>query len=232
REEVLRAARRGDPHRRSQRVSRDPLAAEVAREDLAQPAPRRIAVLAVLLHPLHQGVGEEQLVLVERNADAVLAQDAHEVLGRVAEIRRAGLAQHVAEDGGDEAHAGQAAFLAAATALRAASPRSSAGMMGRPDLRKSAFPCSTLVPSRRTTSGTPKWTCFAAAMIPAAMMSHLMMPPKMLTRTACTCGSERSNLNAAVTFASSAPPPTSRKLAGIPPALLMMSMVAMARPAP
>ena len=39
-------------------------------------------------------------------------------------------------------------------------------------------------------------------------------------------------LNAAVTFSVLAPPPTSRKLAGCPPKCLMMSMVAMARPAP
>jgi hypothetical protein len=39
-------------------------------------------------------------------------------------------------------------------------------------------------------------------------------------------------LKAAVTFSLEAPPPTSRKLAGSAPYSLMMSMVAMARPAP
>ena len=39
-------------------------------------------------------------------------------------------------------------------------------------------------------------------------------------------------LNAAVTFSAVAPPPTSRKLAGEPPNSLMVSMVAIARPAP
>ena len=39
-------------------------------------------------------------------------------------------------------------------------------------------------------------------------------------------------LKAAVTFSSSAPPPTSRKFAGRPPESLMMSIVAIARPAP
>ena len=39
-------------------------------------------------------------------------------------------------------------------------------------------------------------------------------------------------LNALVTCSLLAPPPTSRKLAGSPPKYLMMSMVAMARPAP
>ena len=37
---------------------------------------------------------------------------------------------------------------------------------------------------------------------------------------------------ASVTFSVVAPPPTSRKLAGLPPKCWMMSMVAMARPAP
>ena len=39
-------------------------------------------------------------------------------------------------------------------------------------------------------------------------------------------------LNASVTFSGVAPPPTSRKPAGSPPYSLMVSMVAMARPAP
>ena len=39
-------------------------------------------------------------------------------------------------------------------------------------------------------------------------------------------------MKASVTCAAVAPPPTSRKLAGVPPWSLMISMVAMARPAP
>ena len=39
-------------------------------------------------------------------------------------------------------------------------------------------------------------------------------------------------LKASVTFSAVAPPPTSRKLAGSPPNSLMVSIVAMARPAP
>jgi len=104
--------------------------------------------------------------------------------------------------------------------------------MGSPEVRKSSLPCSTLVPSSRTTSGTRSCTCLAAPMMPAAITSQRMMPPKMFTRTACTCGSASRILKAAVTFSSSAPPPTSRKFAGMPPAVLIMSMVAMARPAP
>ena len=59
-----------------------------------------------------------------------------------------------------------------------------------------------------------------------------MMPPKMLTRIAFTFGFFSMILNASVTFSAVAPPPTSRKLAGEPPYSLMMSMVAIASPAP
>ena len=47
-----------------------------------------------------------------------------------------------------------------------------------------------------------------------------------------TLGSPVMILNASLTWLAVAPPPTSRKLAGEPPCSLMMSMVAMARPAP
>ena len=59
-----------------------------------------------------------------------------------------------------------------------------------------------------------------------------MMPPKMLTRMPSTFGSDRMILNAAVTRSLVAPPPTSRKLAGEAPYSLMMSIVAIASPAP
>ena len=102
----------------------------------------------------------------------------------------------------------------------------------RPDSASIFLPSSTLVPSRRTTSGTFRPTCLTAAMTPSAMVSHFMMPPKMLTKMPFTFGSEVMILNAAVTFSAVALPPTSRKFAGWPPKCLMMSMVAMARPAP
>ena len=63
-------------------------------------------------------------------------------------------------------------------------------------------------------------------------MSHFMMPPKMLTKIPFTLGSAVMILNASVTFSAVAPPPTSRKFAGSPPKCLMMSIVAIARPAP
>jgi hypothetical protein len=59
-----------------------------------------------------------------------------------------------------------------------------------------------------------------------------MMPPKMLTKIPFTFGSPRMILKAATTCSLEAPPPTSRKLAGLPPKYLMMSIVLIARPAP
>ena len=54
----------------------------------------------------------------------------------------------------------------------------------------------------------------------------------MLMKTARTFLSEIRIRKAFSICSALAPPPTSRKLAGSPPASLMMSMVAMARPAP
>ena len=80
-----------------------------------------------------------------------------------------------------------------------------------------SLPSSTLVPSSRTTSGTRRPTSFTAATTPSAMTSQRMMPPKMLTRMPFTFGSEVMILNAAVTLSLVAPPPTSRKFAGVSP---------------
>src|SRR6266550_1628691 len=99
----------------------------------------------------------------------------------------------------------------------AASSKFSAAISGNPDCPRSLRPSSTLVPSRRTTSGTCRLTSRAAATIPSAMTSQRMMPPKMLTRIASTLGSDRISLNAIMTRSRVAPPPTSRKLAGLPP---------------
>src|SRR4029077_19887300 len=71
---------------------------------------------------------------------------------------------------------------AAFTAFCAASAKSSAAMTARPESAINFFPASTFVPSSRTTSGTDNFNVFAALMIPSAMMSHFMIPPKMLTR--------------------------------------------------
>src|SRR5690348_9877642 len=50
-------------------------------------------------------------------------------------------------------HAATVSFTSA-TIFFAASPRSFAGMIGSPDDARMSLPCCTLVPSRRTTSGT------------------------------------------------------------------------------
>ena len=72
----------------------------------------------------------------------------------------------------------------------------------------------------------------AAATTPVASVSQRRMPPKILISTAFTLVSESRMRKAFLICSALAPPPTSRKLAGLPPAYLMMSMVAMARPAP
>ena len=77
------------------------------------------------------------------------------------------------------------------------------------------MPSSSFVPFIRTTSGTLSDTAFAAATTPSAITSQRMMPPKMLTRIALSSGFVSMILNASVTFSAVAPPPTSRKLAGL-----------------
>ena len=71
-----------------------------------------------------------------------------------------------------------------------------------------------------------------ACTTPCATQSHRLMPAKMFTSIALTLGSESTRRNARRHRSGDAPPPTSRKLAGEPPACLIMSMVAIARPAP
>src|SRR5271156_1233116 len=126
----------------------------------------------------------------------------------------------------------QRASLTAATTFCAASARLSAARIGSPDCRMIRLPRSTLVPSRRTTSGTCRLTSRAAATTPSAITSQRMIPPNMLTRIPSTLGSLRISLKAVVTRSLVAPPPTSRKFAGLLPCNLMMSIVAIARPAP
>src|SRR5437588_3712250 len=101
-----------------------------------------------------------------------------------------------------------------------------------PESRRIWRPCSTLVPSIRTTTGSFNCNSRAAATTPVASTSQRRMPPKMLMKTLRTSLSLVRILKAFFTWSAEAPPPTSRKFAGAPPASLMMSMVAMARPAP
>src|SRR5205823_614718 len=90
-------------------------------------------------------------------------------------------------------------FFTAATTFFPASAIVSAGMIGRPESLRIFLPRSSLVPFMRTTSGTERFTSLAAPTTPSAMVSHFMMPPKMLTRIALTFGLESMILNAAVT---------------------------------
>ena len=93
-------------------------------------------------------------------------------------------------------------------------------------------PSSTWVPASRTISGTLKGSISTALTTPWATQSQRLMPAKMLTSTAFTFLSMVTSWNALATRSGVAPPPMSRKLAGSPPASLIMSMVAMASPAP
>src|ERR1700691_4298065 len=121
---------------------------------------------------------------------------------------------------------------ASATAFSAPSFIPSATAKLNPELRKMSLPCCTLVPSMRTTTGTLNFSSFAAPTTPLASTSQRKIPPKMFTNTARTFGSLSKMRNAFFTCSSEAPPPTSRKFAGLPPLNLMMSIVAIANPAP
>ncbi len=77
----------------------------------------------------------------------------------------------------------------------------------------------------------------AAARIPATQAEafrHLWAPARLgwWVAVVFTVGSRRINKKASLTFSLSAPPPASRKLAGLPPQDWIMSRVAMASPAP
>lgn len=63
-------------------------------------------------------------------------------------------------------------------------------------------------------------------------INYLAIPAKMFTKIDSTFGSWSMIFSAAITCSSVALPPTSKKLAGLPPWLEIKSIVAMARPAP
>src|SRR5256885_4190484 len=133
----------------------------------------------------------------------------------------------------------QASFFVYQDAHRAPTPRAttfcapsfmpSAMVRFKPLSRRICWPTSTLVPSIRTTTGTFNCKSLAAATTPVARTSQRKMPPKILMNTALTSGSLMRMRKAFFTCSAEAPPPTSRKFAGEPPAYLMMSMVAIDR---
>ncbi len=67
------------------------------------------------------------------------------------------------------------------------------------------MPSCSLVPFMRTTSGTLSCTARDAVITPSAIVSHFMMPPKMLTRIAFRPGLRSISLKASVTFSAVAP---------------------------
>lgn len=89
-----------------------------------------------------------------------------------------------------------------------------------------------LVPFSLNMMGLSSDIYSAAVMIDQASTSHLRIPPKMLMKIDLTSGSLFNNLMASTIYSLSALPPTSKKLAGVPPYSLIMSMVDMASPAP
>ncbi len=68
--------------------------------------------------------------------------------------------------------------------------------------------------------------------MPRATSSQRVMPPKTLKSIARTFASERSTSSAVTISSAWAPPPTSRKFAGVPPASATTSSVDMTSPAP
>src|SRR5262249_6631240 len=127
---------------------------------------------------------------------------------------------------------GNSPYFAAEATFSAASFMFSATIKFSPELRRISRPCSTFVPSRRSTSGNFRLVAFAASTTALASMSTRRIPPKILISSAFTFLSLNKISNACWICSALAPPPTSRKFAGEPPAYLMMSMVAMASPAP
>ena len=71
-----------------------------------------------------------------------------------------------------------------------------------------------------------------ASMIPLAISSQRVMPPKMLNRIATTFASDVITSSASMIASAFDPPPASRKLAGLPPACATTSRVDMQSPAP
>ena len=106
------------------------------------------------------------------------------------------------------------AALSAAPSM--VSTRVTSGWLASSRMRR---PSSTLLPSRRTTSGlvasSPRIS--SAPTMPLATSSQAVMPPKTFTNTLLTCASWRiTSRPSAITWAL-APPPMSRKLAGFTP---------------
>src|SRR5579859_1230166 len=102
----------------------------------------------------------------------------------------------------------------------------------RPASASIARPSASPVPDRRTTMGMPLGNSACARMTPRATSSPRVMPPKILTRMPLTSGSCARNSIAFFSNSALAPPPKSKKLAGLPPTRATISTVVIANPAP
>ena len=109
----------------------------------------------------------------------------------------------------------------------------SAEMIGRPDSARIFLPSSTLVPFEpHDQRHLESFTSRAAATTPSAIMSHFMMPPKMLTRIAFTFGFVSMILNASVTFSVGRAAADVEEVRRLAAEELDVSIVAIASPAP
>lgn len=127
----------------------------------------------------------------------------------------------------------QAVVCSTSFTNRAASSSLIAEYTFKPDRSMISFPCSALVPCNRTMIGTfISPILLYASTTPCATRSPRTMPPNILTRIAFTFGSFKMIQNASSTRFALADPPTSRKFAGSPPDILIISIVAIANPAP
>ena len=91
-------------------------------------------------------------------------------------------------------------YFRAAVAFLAASSRSTALWMGKPESFKICLALSTLVPSSLTTRGISRLMEWQALTIPLAIVAQLTIPPKTLTRIALTCLSSLIIRNASRTW--------------------------------
>src|SRR5690606_22363912 len=129
-------------------------------------------------HRIEDGQAEMRLAtLAGRGAADDLGAIGERLLGMESTVLAGETLGDDAGLGADE-NGHQALPLTASTIFRAASSRSSADTTLRPDSAMICLPSSTLVPSRRTTSGTSRPTALTAAMTPRAITSQRMMPPK------------------------------------------------------
>ena len=109
---------------------------------------------------------------------------------------------------------------------------SGAGVMSIPDSSNSCNPSSAFVPRIAATTGLVEPTSRAALITPVATTSDRAIPANRFTKIISTSGSLTMILNACSIRSRSAEPPISRKFAGSAPAHFVISIVAIASPAP